>query len=153
MGPSQTTGDERQDLREKDMLTSLMSIRLEQLVKAANDLNRVSQSVTLNRRHFVQKIIVAGGVSLVIVILINIYLIRKSVVRPLKVLSNGAERIGAGNFNYVAEIMSDDEVGKLAQAFNTMIERLGKRDMALTEARDELEFRVEKRTAELRNSQ
>ena len=152
MGPSQTTGDERQDLREKDMLTSLMSIRLEQLVKAANDLNRVSQSVTLNRRHFVQKIIVAGGVSLVIVILINIYLIRKSVVRPLKVLSNGAERIGAGNFNYVAEIMSDDEVGKLAQAFNTMIERLGKRDMALTEARDELEFRVEKRTAELRTA-
>ena len=131
------------------MLTSLMSIRLEQLVKAANDLNRVSQSVTLNRRHFVQKIIVAGGVSLVIVILINIYLIRKSVVRPLKVLSSGAERIGAGNFDYVAEIKSDDEVGKLAQAFNTMIERLGKRDMALTEARDELELRVKERTAEL----
>ena len=152
MGPSQRTGDEPQDLRAKDMLRSLMSIRMEQLVKAANDLNRVSQSETLKQRHVVQQIIVAGGVSLVIVILINIYLIRKSVVRPLKVLSNGAERIGAGNFNYVAEIMSDDEVGKLAQAFNTMIERLGKRDMALTEARDELEFRVEKRTAELRTA-
>ncbi len=30
-----------------------------------------------------------------------------------------------------------------------MIERLGKRDMALSEARDELELRVEERTAEL----
>jgi hypothetical protein len=32
---------------------------------------------------------------------------------------------------------------------NTMIERLGKRDMAITKARDELELRVKERTAEL----
>ncbi|MGO9571562.1 MAG: HAMP domain-containing protein, partial [Desulfomonilaceae bacterium] len=152
MAPSGTTGDEPQDLRTKDMLTSLMSIRLERLVKAANDLNRVSQSVTLNRRHFVQKIIVAGGISLVVTILINIYLIRKSVVHPLKLLSSVAESIGDGNFDYITEIKSDDEVGKLAQAINTMTVRLGKRDIALTKATDELELRVEERTAELKNA-
>jgi PAS domain S-box-containing protein len=148
--PSASTGDERQDLRTKDMLASLMILRLEQLVKAASDLNRVSQSVTLNRRHFVQKIIVGGGVSLVIIILINIYLIRKSVVNPLKALSNSAESIGAGNFDHITEIKSDDEVGKLAQAFNEMIERVRERTTALRQAKDELETKVAERTAELK---
>jgi PAS domain S-box-containing protein len=147
--PSGSTGNERQDLRTKDMLASLMVLRLEQLVKAASDLNRVSQSVTLNRRHFVQKIIVGGGVSLVIIILINIYLIRKSVVSPLKLLSNSAESIGASNFDYVADITSDDEVGILAQAFNAMTVRLREHTSALRKAKDELETKVAERTAEL----
>ena len=141
--------DQNQDLKTKKMLTNLMSLQLEQLVIAANNLSEATQLLTLNRRKFVQELIVALGISTVLIILINIYLIRKSVVRPLQALSTGAERIGAGNFDHVAEIKSDDEVGKLTQAFNTMIERLGKRDMALTQARDELELRVEERTAEL----
>ena len=118
--------DQNQDSKTKKMLTNLMSLQLEQLVIAANDLSEATQLLTLNRRKFVQELIVALGISIVLIILINIYLIRKSVVRPLKALSKGADRIGAGNFDYVSEIKSDDEVGKLAQAFNTMIERLWK---------------------------
>ena len=60
-------------------------------------------------------------------------MIRKSVVRPLKVLSSGARRIGEGKFDFITEIKSDDGVGELSQAFNTMIEGLGKRDLALRE--------------------
>jgi PAS domain S-box-containing protein len=142
--------DQNQDLKTKKMLTTLMSLQLEQLLNAAIDLSEASQLLTLNRRKFVQELIVALGISSVLIILINIYLIRKSVVRPLTALSHGAERIGAGNFEHVAEVKSDDEVGKLAQAFNAMIERLGKRDMALREAREELELRVQERTAELK---
>ena len=141
--------DQNQDSKTKKMLTNLMSLQLEQLVIAANDLSEATQLLTLNRRKLVQELIVVVGISIVLIILINIYLIRRSVVRPLKALSKGAVRIGAGNFDYVSEIKSDDEVGKLSQAFNTMIERLGKRDMALTQARDELELRVKERTAEL----
>jgi PAS domain S-box-containing protein len=139
-----------QDRRVRDMLGSLMSLRLEQLVRTANDVSRASQTLTLNRRHFVQKTIVAGGISLVIVILVNIYLIRKSVVRPLKVLAGGVEKIGEGKFDAISETKSDDEVGRLGRAFNAMIERLEKRDLALRNARDELEQKVLDRTAELR---
>jgi PAS domain S-box-containing protein len=137
--------DQNHDLKTKEMLTNLMSLQLEQLVIAANNLSEATQLLTLNRRYFVQQVIVALGISTVLIILINIYLIRKSVVRPLKVLSNGAESIGAGNFDYIKEIKSDDEVGKLSQAFNTMVERLGEREMALTKARDALELTLKER--------
>ena len=129
-----------------------MSLQLEQLVNAANDSSEAAQLITLTRRSFVQKLIVAGGGSLVIIILINIYLIRKSVVHPLKILSRGAENIGEGKFDYITEIKSDDEVGKLGQAFNAMVERLEKRDAALREAKDELELRVKERTAALQRA-
>jgi PAS domain S-box-containing protein len=137
--------DQNQDLKTKKMLTNLMSLQLEQLVIAASNLSEATQLLTLNRRKFVQELIVALGISTVLIIFINIYLIRKSVVRPLKVLSDGADRIGAGNFVQVDEMESDDEVGKLSQAFNTMVERLGKREMALTKATDELELTLEER--------
>lgn len=147
---SKENGDEPQDQRMKEMVVSLMFLRLEKLVNAANDLSRATYALTLKRRHFVGYIIVASGVLMVLIILINIYLIRKSVVHPLKALSAGAERIGAGNFDYVAETKHDDEVGKLAQAFNTMIERLQERTAALSKAKDELEIKVQERTAELK---
>ena len=130
MGP-RNNGNEHQDQRMTEMIASLMFLRLEKLVNAANDLSGTTYALTLKRRHFVGYIILAMGFSMVIVILIHIYLIRQSVVDPLKALAAGAERIGAGNFDYVAETKSDDEVGKLALAFNTMIERLHEREERL----------------------
>ena len=123
------TGDS-QAQRARDMLASLMFLRLEQLLKGANDLNRAAQATVLERRHFVEKTILIGGISLLVIVLVNIYLIRKSVVQPLKALSEGAERIDAGKFDYVAETKHDDEVGRLALAFNSMVGRL--RDHAIT---------------------
>ncbi len=149
MAASTETRDQSQDLNTKKMLTSLMYLQLEQLVNGAYDLSKATQALTLKRRNFVQQLIVGLGASAVFIILINIYLIRKSLIRPLKILSNGAERVGAGNFDYIAEIKSDDEVAKLTQAFNTMVERLQKRTTELAKAREELEIRVEERTAEL----
>jgi len=143
---------QNEDRKVRELLIGLMLLRLEKLVNAASDLSRTTYILTLNRRHIVQEIIVAIAVSMVVVILINIYLIRQSVVQPLKELSAGAERIGAGNFDYVAETKRDDEVGKLAQAFNAMIGHLQERTAALRKARDELEIKVEERTAELRSA-
>jgi PAS domain S-box-containing protein len=141
---------EDQDRKAREMLTDLTLFRLSNLVNAANDLSKATYAVTLTRRHFVGYIIVVSGVLMVLIILVNIYLIRKSVIDPLKALSAGAERIGSGNFDYVAEIRRDDEVGKLALAFNTMIERLQERTAALRKAKDELEIKVQERTAELK---
>ncbi len=150
MWSSQEADHNSQDLRMTDMLARLMLLRMEQLANAANDLSATTQSLTLQRRFVVQKLIVAFGIATVVIILINIHLIRKSIIQPLKLLSNGAERIGAGNFDHITEIKSDDEVGKLTQAFNKMIQRLKERNSALKKASDELELKVEKRTAELR---
>ncbi len=64
-----------------------------------------------------------------------------SISTPLAELAHTAERISAGNIEVQATIHSQDEIGTLAAAFNTMTSRL--RSLITT-----LEERVSKRTAE-----
>ncbi len=136
--------DGRQDRRKRGILTSLMLLRLEELGNAANDLNRASAIMTLKRRHVVQNMIVAIGATLFCAILVNILLIRKSVVHPIQRLSVAAERIGEGNFDYKAESTGDDEVGKLVRAFNTMTGHLRDREADLRAAYNELQVKDER---------
>ena len=96
----------------------MMSVRLEELVNAAEHLHRASQSLTLRRQKLAQTLILATAILMIGLIVLNLYLIRKSIVYPLQELSRGAEIIGAGNFDHVVETKGDDEVGKLSKAFN-----------------------------------
>jgi PAS domain S-box-containing protein len=123
--------EQRRNLETKmKVITGLLYRRLEELAKAADDLNMALLTATMHKRSVLQAIIVTTGLLMGIIIWVNIYLIRKSVVYPLKALSAGADGIGAGNYDFVPEIKSDDEVGRLALAFNSMITRL--RDHAFT---------------------
>ena len=131
MTSSRVSGGEPQDEKSKDMLSSLMFLRLEDLLRTANDLSEVVQSATLRQRRFVEVIIVGAGISLFVLLLINIYAVRNLIVNPLAALSAGADRIGEGQFDYVAETKRDDEVGKLAQAFNAMIKAIQQRATTL----------------------
>jgi signal transduction histidine kinase len=67
--------------------------------------------------------------GVLITILVGIFLSRL-VVRPVEHLRNGVMQLSAQNFNASVPVMSDDEVGDLARAFNAMAVRL-------REARDE----------------
>ncbi|MEJ2719282.1 MAG: GAF domain-containing protein, partial [Deltaproteobacteria bacterium] len=149
MTSDQNVRGRSQDAATKDMLGKLMLLRLEELVNTANDLSRATQSRTLERRYFVQQIIMAVGILGVAIIFINVHLIRKSVVQPLKRLSKGAEKIGAGDFVSVPKLTADDEVGSLSRAFNSMVARLQDRDMTLKQARDEISSALEERSAAL----
>jgi len=147
MRASTETGDLNHDVTATKMLSALMFLQLEQLVHTANDLSMTTQTLTLKKRNFVGSLIVALGILAVMVILVNIHLIRRSVVYPLQMLSKGAESVGAGDLELVPETKSDDEVGKLTLAFNTMIAGLRKRTSDLKNAHSELELRIEERTA------
>ncbi len=61
---------------------------------------------------------------------------------PIRLLNNIIKRVAAGDLIVKAEISTGDEVESLANSFNRMMD-------ALRKARDELEIRVEERTAEL----
>jgi signal transduction histidine kinase len=65
----------------------------------------------------------------------------RSIVRPLRVLTRGAERFGHGDLTHRIPVTSRDEVGELARAFNAMADRIA-------EARTDLEARVDARTRE-----
>jgi hypothetical protein len=66
-------------------------------------------------------------------------------VRPINDLTDVAIQVAAGNLDQVAIIKRNDQIGTLAQSFNTMTGRL--RDLI-----DSLETRVEMRTAQVEAS-
>ena len=67
-------------------------------------------------------------VATLLVLLLSIVLalaLSRQITLPVLQLTNTARAIAAGTFNVQAQISSGDEVGTLAQTFNTMTERLG----------------------------
>jgi two-component system, sensor histidine kinase and response regulator len=69
---------------------------------------------------------------------------------PIVQLAKIAGRVTAEeNYSLRAIAQSNDESGILVSSFNQMLERIEQRDLALQNAKDELEERVEQRTADL----
>jgi two-component system sensor histidine kinase/response regulator len=93
----------------------------------------------------------------VLVLFISIlatYLISARLLRivsdPIVQLARIAGRVTAEkNYSLRATAQSNDESGILVSSFNQMLERIEQRDLALQHAKDELEQRVEQRTADL----
>jgi len=70
-------------------------------------------------------------------------------VRPIQALAKATMRIAGGDLSARVADGRADEVGRLGANFNAMAERVEAQDAALRAARDELELRVQQRTAEL----
>lgn len=86
------------------------------------------------------------GSGSVLLLTFGTYLLVRQVSLPIKALTNAATRLAEGDLNEVAPVMTEDEVGVLACAFNKMTEQLLH---AQDETIEELEKKVEERTAEL----
>ena len=68
-------------------------------------------------------------------------------------LTETASRIAqTGDLTSAPPVESRDEVGRLSQSFDNMIERIRQSEKEVTQARGELEQRVEQRTADLRDA-
>ena len=76
------------------------------------------------------------------VLLVGIFLLSRQIVRPIVAISQAAESLAAGDLSQTAPVMTENEVGLLAQTFNQMAGQL----KALVE---DLEKRVQERTSEL----
>ncbi len=98
-----------------------LTVKIESLGEqlAAEDVNTARTNST---RTFTFSIITVV-VFLALTIFISIALSRQ-ITRPVASLTNTAEQIASGNFDVQAEVTSGDEVGTLAQTFNTMTSRL-----------------------------
>jgi PAS domain S-box-containing protein len=82
------------------------------------------------------------GLALLSIALILLWFVTGRVVRPVRELTNVANTISAGNLNVIANVKSSDEIGVLANVFNTMVSQL--RDTFGT-----MEQRVADRTRDL----
>lgn len=70
------------------------------------------------------------------------FILAKVVAKPIRELAIGTEEFSAGNLSYRSKINSNDEIGKLAVAFNKMAENLDS-------LYSSLEHQVKERTVEL----
>ncbi len=102
------------------------------------------------------------GISFVIVMLVtfSILLIANSVARPIQDLVKGLNKMGQGHLSYRISPTSNDEIGNIGHTLNQMAfnlersqNRISNQNALLTQARDELEQKVEERTRELKKAE
>ncbi|MEA5462574.1 sensor histidine kinase [Leptothoe sp. PORK10 BA2] len=82
-------------------------------------------------------------------LLSGIYLLSRRITQPLTEITKAAIQLQSGELDQTLSIASQDEIGVLAQAFNHMAQQLKQSFVILESNNQELETRVQERTAEL----
>ena len=77
------------------------------------------------------------------------WVIASRMLHPISYLTSAATVLAQGDLTQQVKIRSQDELGVLAQAFNSMVRQLQASFVSLKETNEALEQRVEQRTAEL----
>ncbi|WP_168198361.1 methyl-accepting chemotaxis protein [Crassaminicella thermophila] len=72
-----------------------------------------------------RNILIIGGISLLIALLIA-YIFSRGLTKHIKVLVEDMERIKEGDLTVLSKIKSNDEIGRLGENFNIMIDEIGK---------------------------
>ena len=88
------------------------------------------------------------GLALVIALVLGL-LTSRWITRPILQLRAASKSMAAGNLNQVVELTATREIESLADSFNQMALQVGASFSALAHMNEELEQRVEERTAEL----
>ncbi len=86
-------------------------------------------------------------------VIIAIFFINHSIVKPLEQLREGIEKIREGEFDHKLVVRSNDEIGELTNSFNEMTEDLRKAIIELKEYSDLLKQKLEKANDELKKSE
>jgi PAS domain S-box-containing protein len=108
------------------------------LLDTFHDIKKVSEAIhTLNEKNMYKAntgaketaraslIGFAVGLALVIAVAVILALSTvRTILRPIRAVTESALAIGAGDLNQVVPVMSRDELGQLASAFNTMARQL-----------------------------
>ena len=94
--------------------------------------------------------IAAGGVALVHLVAVRV---ARRISNPIHDMAEAAQRVAEGDFSHHVSASSTDELGYLAERFNTMTSELERATQVMRDSADELERKVEQRTAEVRAMQ
>lgn len=89
--------------------------------------------------------------AMLLVAVLSWWFILRMVGRPIKVLTEGTEKLSAGDLGYQIEVQSNDEVGELAESFNQMSLQLRAANEEIVAWAKTLEDRVEEKTHELKS--
>ena len=103
---------------EKQITTEISRIN-NQIIKNTYAIrNKTSDTITSS----IRTTVLLSSIVVIILFFIGFFIV--SLIQPVKKLSVGAEKIGAGDLNYKVTIDSKDEIGQLADSFNRMTQNL-----------------------------
>jgi len=74
--------------------------------------------------HTVEKRLFLSSLLLLFLILTGVYLTIRWIMKPVRLLSKGAEEVAIGNLGHKIQIQRSDELGDLVHTFNVMTERI-----------------------------
>jgi PAS domain S-box-containing protein len=117
---------------------SLLAARVEDVHSAAIIVNPLVADIAESGKRYAAAEVLAArtatrrtalfvGTSFTVALLIGLgtaLVLGRRIKAPLQTLARAAERVGAGDLAAQARVASDDELGKLASAFNTMTAKL-----------------------------
>jgi signal transduction histidine kinase len=114
-------------LKEQEQkLTSLLSLKLQSMVASASELQKASESRLVYEEKLTNTLITFFVVLVALIVVGNVILMNKVVIKPLAKLAESANSIGLGNLDHVADVTGPGEVGHLADEFNRMTANLKK---------------------------
>jgi PAS domain S-box-containing protein len=87
-----------------------------------NNTHAIRKKTSENITASIRTTVLLSSSIILILFVIGVFTVR--LVQPIKRLSSGAGKIGAGDLNYKVKIESTDEIGRLAESFNRMTDNL-----------------------------
>ena len=122
---------------------------LEEAVGALVDLNRESlegmraevHTIKERRDNLVEGLAIATGVYLIVAWLIS-GRSRKLIQQPLTRLEEAARRFGDHDFDHRIQVVTEDEFGRVGEAFNTMAQRVSTSQSASEELERQLRYQA-----------
>ena len=122
---------------------------LDGLIAASVQSGRDSTARAERTYGLARRVVIASLAAALLASIILGWLVMRSIRAPLGRMVDAAERIGAGDLSRRVVVSTHDEIGRLASAFNAMVEKLGRSQDDLADLNHSLEARVAARTAEL----
>ncbi len=100
----------------KEFYTSALAGQMQTLIFRSSELEQLvnDQALLVEERNTI--IIVLSIAGLIIFVLLNYFLINRSVIKSISEIERGTERIGSGDLDTKIDILNDDELGSLAIA-------------------------------------
>lgn len=97
-----------------------------------------------------RRMIAYTGCALLLIAVLSWFFVWRVVAVPVRALERGTEHLSAGHLGYQIDVQSRDEIGELADSFNTMSRQLQSAHSENLAWTHSLEERVEQKTRELK---
>jgi PAS domain S-box-containing protein len=113
-------------------------------------LAEISQAEAFEPADRLARDILLIGLSSAGILLTAVYLIARRISQPILAIADAANQVASGNLDSQAPVLTEDEIGILAIAFNQMTSQLKNSGEQLADYSRTLEQKVEQRTSEIK---